>query len=79
LISNANPNLGRRELHLAVSKDGLVYTKMARIDIPSTRAATYQYPHAIEHDGHLIIAFSKLKTSIEVVKVKLDDVEALAK
>lgn len=79
LISNANPKLGRRELHLAVSKDGLVYTKMAKLDIPFTRIPTLQYPHAIEHDGHLLIAFSRQKTSIEVVKVKLDDVEALAK
>ena len=44
LISNANPNLGRRELHLALSDDGLVFTRLARLDIPSPRPGTLQYP-----------------------------------
>ncbi len=79
LLSNANPRLGRRELHLAVSADGLVFTRMARLDIPSPKPATLQYPHAIEHDGCLLIAFSRNKTTIEVVKVKLADIEALRK
>ena len=39
LISNANPGLGRRELHVALSEDGLVFTKMARLDIPSPKRA----------------------------------------
>jgi hypothetical protein len=79
LISNANPGVGRRELHLALSEDGLVFTKMVRLDIPSPKPATLQYPHAIEHDGHLLIAFARNKTTIEVVKVKLADIEALRK
>lgn len=77
LISNANPSLGRRELHLSVSEDGLVFNRMARLDIPSPKPATLQYPHAIEHDGHLLIAFSRNKTSIEVVKVSLEAIEGL--
>lgn len=79
MISNANPGLGRRDLHLSLSEDGLVFTRMAKLDIPSARPATLQYPHAIEHDGYLLIAYSRLKTTIEVVKVKLADIEALRK
>jgi hypothetical protein len=79
LISNANPALGRRELHVALSDDGLVFTRMARLDIPSPRPATLQYPHVIEHDGYLFIAFSRNKTTIELVKVILADMEALRK
>jgi hypothetical protein len=56
-----------------------VFTKMARLDIPSAKPATLQYPHAIEHGGHLLIAFSRNKTTIEVVKVKLADIESLRK
>jgi len=36
---------------------------------------TYQYPHVIEHDGTLYIAFSRRKQSIEVLRISLDDVE----
>ena len=35
LISNANPGVGRRQLHLSISDDGLTYRQMARLDIPS--------------------------------------------
>lgn len=79
LISNANPVLGRRELYLSVSEDGLVFTRMAKLEIPSPRATTFQYPHAIEHDGHLLIAFSNKKNVTEVLKVPLDSVDRLRK
>ncbi len=35
LILNANPALGRRELHLAASRDGRRFTRLARLDIPT--------------------------------------------
>jgi hypothetical protein len=79
IISNANPKLGRRELHLSASADGLKFTQMARLDIPSVRPGTLQYPHAIEHDGHLYIAFSRNKTAIEVVRVRVADLPAAKK
>jgi hypothetical protein len=75
LVSNANPKLGRRELHVSSSADGRVFTRMARLDIPSPKPATLQYPHAVEHDGHLYVAFSRNKTAIEVVRVRVADVE----
>ncbi|MBC7820718.1 MAG: exo-alpha-sialidase [Planctomycetaceae bacterium] len=74
LISNTNPSVGRRELHLSMSKDGATFTRMARLEIPSPKPATLQYPHAIEHDGRLLIAFSRNKTQTEVLQVSLDDI-----
>ena len=31
----------------------------------------------IEHEGHLLITYSRHKTAIEVIRVSLDDVEKL--
>ncbi|MBL9094340.1 MAG: exo-alpha-sialidase [Planctomycetaceae bacterium] len=78
LINNANVKVARRELHIAFSEDdGRTYTQLARLEIPliNKRAATFQYPHAIERDGHLLIAFSRLKTSIEVLKIPLANLD----
>lgn len=77
LISNANPMIGRRHLHLSVSSDGLTFTRMARLDIPSPKATTFQYPHAIEHDGKLLITFSNKKQQSEVMAVPLADIDAI--
>jgi hypothetical protein len=77
LISNANPAVGRRPLHLSLSADGLTFTRVARLVVPSARPATLQYPHALEQDGQLLIAFSRNKAAIEVLRVPLGDVEAL--
>ena len=77
LISNANPGVGRRQLHLSVSEDGLVFTRMALLAIPSAKPATLQYPHALEHDGHLLVAFSRNKAQIEVLKAPLREIEQL--
>jgi hypothetical protein len=84
LISNANPFgpplvAGRRTLHVTLSEDGLTFTKMAVLDIPTKVATTFQYPHAIEHDGHLLIAFSNKKAVTETLKVPLEQIEALRK
>jgi hypothetical protein len=75
LISNANPKVGRRELHVSASSDGESFTRSARLDVPSPKPATLQYPHAVEHYGHLYVSFSRNKTAIEVVRVRLADVE----
>ncbi len=77
LVSNANPKIGRREMHLAISEDGLTYTRLARLDIPSAKPGTLQYPHVIEHAGHLYIAFSRNKAATELLKVSLDDIAHL--
>jgi BNR repeat-like domain len=95
LVLNANPKVARRELHLAVSEDGKTFTRLALLDVPTPppvsesvsrinqkfRAgiASLQYPHAIEHDGRLLIALSRLKMQIEVFSVSLNDIAALLK
>jgi hypothetical protein len=77
LISNASPGVGRRQLHLSLTEDGLIFRRMAVLAIPSPRPATLQYPHAIEQDGHLLIAFSRNKHQTEVLKVPLAAIVAL--
>ncbi len=93
LVLNANPAIGRRELHLAISEDGRHFTRLALLDIPTppvvddraaevwhkfrTGVASLQYPHVIEHDEHLLIAFSRNKHQTEVIHVSLDDVDKL--
>lgn len=95
LVLNANPKIGRRELHLAVSPDGKTFTRLARLDVPSPPSlpnevsriakkfragiASLQYPHVIEHEGRLLIALSRGKVQIEVFHVALDDIDLLLK
>ncbi len=90
LVSNANPKQ-RNPLCLSTSDDGVTFTRMAALPIPqtlteapeyrtrmkSTHNETFQYPHVIEQDGHLLIAFARRKQTIEVVKVSLDEIETL--
>lgn len=94
LISNANPQAGRRELYLSLSEDGQTFTRMARLDVPTpptpagleslghkfqSGIASLQYPHAIEHEGNLWIALSRGKKQTEVLRVPLDDIDRLRK
>ena len=72
LVSNPDPKK-REPLTLAISDDGLVFTKMLRL-VGGRRA---EYPHVIEHEGSLFIAFSGGKMTVEVLKVKLGDVDAV--
>jgi hypothetical protein len=93
MVLNANPPLGRRELHLAISTDERKFTQLAKLDIPSPASvpnsvariekkfrsgiASLQYPHVIEHGEHLLIALSRNKVQIEVFRVRLDDLDAI--
>ena len=92
MVSNANPRVGRRELHLSISRDGVHFTQVAKLDIPTPPVisgmeglwkkfeqgiSSLQYPHVIEHDGHLWIALSRNKVQTELFRASLDDVEAL--
>jgi hypothetical protein len=89
LISNANPALLQRNpLCLAVSADGVTFTQLARLPVPTSpmdlrpregvrKAAGFQYPHAIERDGHLLVVYSRNMTTIEVIRIPLDEIERL--
>ncbi|QDV24618.1 exo-alpha-sialidase [Aureliella helgolandensis] len=72
LVSNANPTT-RDPLTLAISVDGLVYTHLFYL----VGDRHVDYPHVIEHDGHLLVAFSGAKQTMEVLKISLDDIDRL--
>lgn len=70
LVSNTNPKK-RDPLTLAISPDGLVYTHLFFL----VGNRHIDYPHMIEHNGYLLIAFSGAKQTMEVMKVSLDDID----
>ncbi|MBC8218127.1 MAG: exo-alpha-sialidase [Planctomycetes bacterium] len=72
MVSNANPRR-RDPLTLAISQDGLVYTHLFYL----VGGRHVDYPHMIEHDGRLLIAFSGAKQTMEVLRVSLNDVDEL--
>lgn len=68
LISNSNPKK-RDPLTLAVSDDGVVFSKLFYL----VGGRHVDYPHVIEHEGSLYIAFSGGKQSVEVLKIRIAD------
>ena len=72
MVSNSNPRK-RDPLTLAISQDGVVFTKLFWL----IGGRHVDYPHIIEHDGHLLVAFSGAKQTMEVMKVSLDELERL--
>lgn len=72
LVSNSNPKK-RDPLTLALSEDGLSFDRLFYL----TGGRHVDYPHAIEQDGHLFIAFSGGKQSVEILKVKIADLDRL--
>lgn len=74
MVSNANPRR-RDPLTVAVSSDGLVFTDLLYL----VGGRHVDYPHLIEHDGQLLIAFSGAKQTMEVVRVSLDDLDAITR
>ncbi len=73
LVSNPNPKR-RDPLTLSISDDGIVFTKMIYL----VGGRHIDYPHVMEHDGSLFIAFAGGKQSVEVLKVNLGDVDAVS-
>ncbi|ODS83524.1 MAG: hypothetical protein ABS46_06230 [Cytophagaceae bacterium SCN 52-12] len=72
LVSNANPKK-RDPLVLSVSDDGIVFNKMYYL----VGGRHVDYPHVMEHDGHLFVAFATGKQTIEVIKIRLSDIDSL--
>ena len=70
LVSNPNPT-ARRELILAISDDGMVFNKMGYL----VGERHVDYPHVIVHDEHLYVAFAGAKQSVEVLKIKISDLD----
>ncbi len=72
LVSNANPKR-RDPLTLAISDDGLVFTKMGYL----VGGQHVDYPHVIEHGTSLFVAFATAKSTVEVLKVRVADLAAI--
>ena len=68
LVSNSNPKK-RDPLTLALSSDGLVFTTMGYL----VGGRHVDYPHMIEHDGFLFVAFATAKQTVEVLKIRVAD------
>lgn len=79
LVSNPHPGrtdpvTGRRDpLALAVSDDGLVFHSMGYL----VGGRHVDYPHVIEHDGFLLVAFATEKQTVEVLKIELGELDSL--
>lgn len=73
LVSNPRPKI-RDPLTLSISNDGIVFTKMLYL----VGGRHVDYPHVIEHGDSLFIAFAGGKQTVEVLKVKLGDVDAIS-
>jgi hypothetical protein len=74
LVSNANPKK-RDPLTLAVSHDGLVFTAMGYL----VGGRHVDYPHIIEHEGYMYVAFATAKSTVEVLKIRVADLAQLEK
>ncbi len=72
LVSNPHPKR-RDPLALSISDDGVVFTKMGYL----AGGRHVDYPHVIEHDGHVLVAFATKKQTVEVLKIKLTDLDKL--
>jgi len=70
LVSNANPQK-RDPLVLSISNDGMVFNRMGYL----VGGRRVDYPHVIEHDGSLLVAFAGGKQSVEVLKISLAELD----
>lgn len=68
LVSNPNPQK-RDPLTLSLSNDGVIFNKMGYL----VGGRWVDYPHVIEHDGNLLVVFSGKKQSVEVLKIKISE------
>lgn len=73
LVSNPNPER-RDPLTLSISDDGMVFTKMGYL----TGGRHIDYPHVLEHDGYIYVAFAgSVKQKIEVLKIDISDLDKI--
>ena len=72
LVSNPRPRK-RDPLTLSISDDGMVFHTMGYL----IGERWVDYPHVIEHDGHLLIAFSGGKQTVELLKVRVADLDRI--
>lgn len=68
LVSNSNPKR-RDPLTLAISSDGIVFNQLFYL----VGDRHVDYPHVIEHDNSLFVAFSGGKQTVEVLRISLQE------
>ncbi len=73
LVSNPRPRK-RDPMTISLSDDGKVFHTMAYL----VGGRRIDYPHVLEHNNHLLIAFSGAKQTVEVLKVRISDLEGLS-
>jgi hypothetical protein len=72
LVSNSNPQK-RDPLTLALGNDGLIYDRLFYV----VGGRHIDYPHMIEHEGHLYIAHSGGKQSVEIQRIRISDLDTI--
>lgn len=72
LVSNPHPKR-RDPLAISISDDGVVFTKMGYL----IGGRHVDYPHVIQHGSDLLVAFAGGKQTVEVLKIKLEDLNKL--
>lgn len=70
LVSNPNPKK-RDPMTIAVSDDGISFNKM--IYLVGNRHI--DYPHVMEHDGYIFVAFASAKQTMEVIRIPLEELD----
>jgi hypothetical protein len=73
LVSNANPRK-RDPLVISISNDGMVFDRMGYL----VGGRHVDYPHVIEHDGHLLVAFASGKQTVEILRIRIADLNSLS-
>lgn len=69
LVSNARPERPRDPLVLSISNDGIVFNKMAYL----IGGRWLDYPCVLEHEGYLYVAFSGAKQTVEILKIRISE------
>ncbi len=73
LVSNPNPEK-RDPLALSISEDGMVFDRMGYL----VGGRHIDYPHVMEHEGYLFVAFAgSKKQKIEVLRIRISDLDKL--
>ena len=72
IVSNSNPKK-RDPLTIAISDDGLVFNKMGYL----IGGRHIDYPHVIEHDGYILVAYGGAKQTVEVLKIPIEELDNL--
>lgn len=70
LVTNPKPR-ERDPMTISLSDDGKVFHTMLKL----VGGRRIDYPHVLEHEGHLLIAFSGVKQTVEVLRIRINDLD----